>query len=227
MADQEKDTDLASAIKAIADAVEEEEGPLTAKKRRIIEAAVVCFADQGYQATSTSQIAKQAGVAEATIFRHFNTKKELLIRLVRPVTGRMLVPAAIEELWGIKKETGSSFRGIAEAVMLSRVAFIDRYEPLFRIIAQELPFSPELRELLFTDSLQQGFGVLMGTLSELTAVGDIRADIPPARLFRWFGSLLVGYVLLRSLLPPGTFDDKAEIAATVDFMIRGAGGDES
>lgn len=213
---------VGAAFGAIAEAIEAEEGPMTDRKRRIVEAALTCFAEQGFEATSTAEIARLADVAEATIFRHFRTKKDLLIRLVRPVAGRLLIPAAIDELEAIKAASGGRFAEIARAVMMSRIRFVDRYAPLVRIVVQELPLQPELRELLFSDSLRPGLDLLYRTLGELVAAGEIRADIPPDRMFRWFGSLLIGYYVVRSILPPGAYDDEAEIAATVDFMIRGA-----
>ncbi len=37
------------------------------------------FAEQGYQATGTAQIAARAGVSEMTLFRHFPSKEALLL----------------------------------------------------------------------------------------------------------------------------------------------------
>ncbi len=47
-------------------------------KKRIEEAAVNLFADMGYARTTTSAIAKRAGVNEVTLFRIFGSKRELL-----------------------------------------------------------------------------------------------------------------------------------------------------
>lgn len=48
------------------------------KKDKILAAALDLFANEGYNATSTSKIAKHAGVSEGLIFRHFESKKGLL-----------------------------------------------------------------------------------------------------------------------------------------------------
>ncbi len=45
---------------------------------RILEAAVDMFGEKGYASTSTSEIAKRAGVAEGTIFRYYKTKKRFI-----------------------------------------------------------------------------------------------------------------------------------------------------
>ncbi len=48
------------------------------KKQKILQTALDLFANEGYSATATSKIAKQAGVSEGLIFRHFENKKGLL-----------------------------------------------------------------------------------------------------------------------------------------------------
>lgn len=47
------------------------------RRRQLIRAAVDLFARQGFEGTTTRQIAAAAGVNEALIFRHFATKVEL------------------------------------------------------------------------------------------------------------------------------------------------------
>ncbi len=51
---------------------------MTEKQEKILEAALQLFAEQGYAATSTSKVAKAAGVSEGLIFRHFKNKEGLL-----------------------------------------------------------------------------------------------------------------------------------------------------
>ncbi|MCX8030044.1 MAG: TetR/AcrR family transcriptional regulator [Thermodesulfovibrionales bacterium] len=47
-------------------------------KDKILESAIKLFSQKGYLGASTRQIAKEAGVAEITLFRHFSTKEKLL-----------------------------------------------------------------------------------------------------------------------------------------------------
>ena len=48
------------------------------KPERILDAALVLFSAQGYHATAVPEIARRAGVATGTIYRHFDTKQALL-----------------------------------------------------------------------------------------------------------------------------------------------------
>lgn len=51
---------------------------MTNKQSNIINTALQLFATEGYNAVSTSKIAKEANVSEGLIFRHFKNKKGLL-----------------------------------------------------------------------------------------------------------------------------------------------------
>jgi AcrR family transcriptional regulator len=47
-------------------------------RRRLQEAALELYAERGYDATTTAEIAARAGVTERTYFRHFADKREVL-----------------------------------------------------------------------------------------------------------------------------------------------------
>ena len=48
------------------------------KRERLLAAARRLFAERGYAATTTAQLARAAGVAEGTVFHHFPSKRALL-----------------------------------------------------------------------------------------------------------------------------------------------------
>ncbi len=54
---------------------------LSAAERRdqILDAALIEFADSGFEGTSTEDIARRAGISQPYLFRLFGTKKELFI----------------------------------------------------------------------------------------------------------------------------------------------------
>lgn len=69
--------------------------------RRLMVAAVECFSDSGYTATTTRDIAARAGMSPAALYIHFTSKQEVLYRI--SLAGHMsafesLSPADEEEL---------------------------------------------------------------------------------------------------------------------------------
>ncbi|TSB25595.1 TetR/AcrR family transcriptional regulator [Streptomyces benahoarensis] len=49
--------------------------------RRLVRAAVEAFAERGYHATTTRDIAGRAGMSPAALYIHYRTKEELLYRI--------------------------------------------------------------------------------------------------------------------------------------------------
>jgi len=62
-------------------------------RMRIIDAATRLFAEQGYQQTTISEIAKLVGLAEGSIYDHFRGKEDLLLTIPD-----VWVTTAIDEL---------------------------------------------------------------------------------------------------------------------------------
>jgi AcrR family transcriptional regulator len=55
------------------------------KRNAILDAAARVFAERGLAAAPTSEISKQAGVAEGTLFTYFKTKDDLINTLYRAI----------------------------------------------------------------------------------------------------------------------------------------------
>lgn len=51
------------------------------KKNIVINAGFKCFGQSGYEKTSVSEIAKEAGISKASIFHYFGTKKDMYLYL--------------------------------------------------------------------------------------------------------------------------------------------------
>ena len=62
---------------------------MTEKQEQILKAALLLFAKEGFHATSTSKVAKQAGVSEGLIFRHFGNKEGLLKAILEEGENRL------------------------------------------------------------------------------------------------------------------------------------------
>lgn len=74
------------------------------KYRQIIDAAVTVIAENGYHQAQVSKIAKQAGVADGTIYLYFKNKEDILISLFQDKMG-YFVEKIEEEIAGKEKAT--------------------------------------------------------------------------------------------------------------------------
>ena len=60
------------------------------KYMQIIDAAVIAIAENGYHQAQVSKIAKQAGVADGTIYLYFKNKEDILISLFEEKMGNFI-----------------------------------------------------------------------------------------------------------------------------------------
>ncbi|WP_138415434.1 TetR/AcrR family transcriptional regulator [Aquibacillus sediminis] len=60
------------------------------KFQQIIDAAVIVIAENGYHASKVSKIAKQAGVADGTIYLYFKNKEDILVSLFQEKMGEFI-----------------------------------------------------------------------------------------------------------------------------------------
>ena len=105
-------------------------------RERLVRAALELFTGQGYHLTTTPHIAKKAGVAEGTIYRHFTSKQHLLNELYR-AAGRWAV-GLVKEVDGLKvgprEKVAELARGLvggaAREPAVARLFFIQRHGEL-------------------------------------------------------------------------------------------------
>lgn len=83
------------------------------KYRQIIDAAVVVIAENGYHQAQVSKIAKQAGVADGTIYLYFRNKEDILISLFQEKMGNFI--ETIEENMAGKSTAAEKLLMLVEA----------------------------------------------------------------------------------------------------------------
>src|SRR5579883_477404 len=67
--------------------------PAEVRRETVLDAAMTVFAQQPYRAAGTAEIAREAGIAEPAIYRHFSSKRELYLAAVQRTCDM------VEEAW--------------------------------------------------------------------------------------------------------------------------------
>ncbi|WP_432103674.1 TetR/AcrR family transcriptional regulator [Streptomyces sp. bgisy091] len=100
--------------------------------RRLLVAAVEAFAERGYHATTTRDIAGRAGMSPAALYIHYKTKEELLHRISRIGHDRALL--LLEDA---AAKDGTAAERLAEAVR-SFVSWHAERHTTARVVQYEL-----------------------------------------------------------------------------------------
>lgn len=199
----------------------EQDSELTEKQKKIIVAAIEAFAEKGFASTSTSEIAKSAGVAEGTIFRHYKTKKDLLMSIVAPMVTRSIAPFVIKDMEKVLNHEYEKFEDFLRAMIENRIAFIGKNTLLFKILIQEIPFQPELKDLFKEHIGARVIERFTKIIEHYQEKGEL-VDLPPSTIIRMTVFSIFGYLVTRNLLLPELkWDDKTEIERTIQFIMHG------
>jgi AcrR family transcriptional regulator len=108
-------------------------------KTRILKAAQQLFAKQGYDGTTTRDLAQVAGVAEGTLFRHFTNKKAILVEVASQGWVELLTDLLTE-----LSEMGS-YKAV-DQVMRKRMLSLGHNTNLMRVCFMEAQFHDDLKE---------------------------------------------------------------------------------
>ena len=64
--------------------------PAEERKKQILLCAVKVFARSNYRSARVGDIAAEAGISEAAIYRHFPSKKSIYLEILRHMSGRIV-----------------------------------------------------------------------------------------------------------------------------------------
>lgn len=79
--------------------------PAKERRKQILQCAIRVFARSNYQSTRISDIAKEAGVSEAMIYKHFPKKKQIFLEALNDMSARLAL------FW--EKELGKETNALA------------------------------------------------------------------------------------------------------------------
>ncbi len=122
-------------------------------KQRILAAAQHLFACQGYEKSTTRQLAEAAGVAEGTLFRYFENKNAIFVEVVTQGWSELLTELLTE------LSEMEAYDAVAE-MMRHRMQNLQHHSELLRVCLMEAQFHPDLRDRIQTELLSKMLGVV-------------------------------------------------------------------
>jgi len=141
-------------------------------KNRVLEVALRLFSEHGYRGTTTALIAREAGVAEGTLYRYFKDKKGLFMASIEPV-----IQEAIRRESALGRE--GSPRELLRHRIRERVRVIQEYLPVFNILFTESRYHPEIAELLIQRVAQIFSPAEVESMRAAVAAGQFRKPPNP------------------------------------------------
>jgi AcrR family transcriptional regulator len=191
-------------------------------RRRILQAAGLCFAAKGFSKTTVPEIAAAAGVSKGLVYHHFGAKELILEALLERTLADWSRVSGIREH---VERCGSVFAGLERALRGS----LDyaRSNPLVRalfqldaLVVQGLGSSAAVQR-----SVADGRAQLVEAMRAGIASGELRTGLDPERAADLLRMLMFAFV--DHLLDPRWIDasDDALVATCLDVLRRGMGAE--
>jgi AcrR family transcriptional regulator len=140
-------------------------------KRRILAAAELVFSRDGFQGATTREIAREAGVNEVTLFRHFNSREQLLRGTLE--YGCEAFDALVEPERICRGELRSGLEGYIRDIY----SVVKQHEAIVRAFIGETRLLPESIRRLLQEFMLTRKARLVAQLQSAQERGFVRRDV--------------------------------------------------
>lgn len=184
------------------------------RRRAIVHAARDVFTAKGYEQSSMAEIAARVGVVEGAIYKHFASKRELMLEATADSYGP-LVAAARAQLAGIR-----GTRNRLRFLIWGQLESLVRFPGLSRLVVFEIRPHADYRGSQVHALDREVTEMLLEILEQARESGELRADVNPL-LVRdvLFGA--IEHIAAKVLAERGTIDPRAEADALSDLVLQG------
>lgn len=188
---------------------------------RILNAAEVLFAEQGFDAVSMNAIAERAGVSKANVFHHFTSKNDLYVAVLHHVC-----QDANERLDDLDNPAAPFEERLEEFARSHLKTLLDHGQMMRLLLREMLSDHPRLGKELAQQVYGDKFSRFVAILRTGQEAGELRTDVDPAMV----ATLLIGadvfFFEARETLshfPDAAFSRKPErySAMLADILLRG------
>ena len=154
------------------------------RKDRIMDAALRIFAEKSFQEATISEISKEAGVSEATIYEYFGTKEDLLFAIPEKISNDTFEES--EAVLPYIKDVEGRMR----AIMLSYIQLYQNNPDYSALVLLQLMSNKRFRQTAAHEAIRRSAHQLLDCIRNGIADGTFRSDAD-AYLIR---SMLMGTI---------------------------------
>jgi AcrR family transcriptional regulator len=188
----------------------------TETRDRLIKAAIEVFSTAGYVGATTREIARVAEVSEVTLFRHFQSKEQLLSAVAQHITALRMESFTDQNEW-----THDLHADLFHYAQLYD-DMLEEHEALFRMFIGEAQRHPTEALEVLQRSLLPLREKLISYLQTSVERGSVRLEIDlPLAVDQFTGMLLAGMVRRHVSLIKRNYSHQQYLESCVDIFVRG------
>ncbi len=190
-------------------------------KQKIIEAAIKLISANGFNATTTALIAKEAGFSEAIIYKYYRDKQSLLREIAKKAIDRIIENIAIVPLLkNIELSKEYPPKEFIKSILMERLEFVAKNIELIRILLMEIQYNEDLFLLAQKTIFEEINIILEGileTLSEKLGITETKARAIARLGIGLMGSIIIQKYFLMMDFKPGEMETEINTALDIIF----------
>lgn len=187
--------------------------PVRHQERRlqIVDAALTCFARDGYERATTSAICREAGIGSGTFFHYFPTKVDALLAVLD------LGTVETAEWFEAQEGRTDPLQVLEDYVARTGQELTDPRAAGFVRAVGAVMAQPQVARALEQDERVLSEGLLPWVRAAAEA-GQVRTDVTPECLVTWLQAVLDGYAGV--VVPDPRLGGRAEREMLLDVARR-------
>jgi AcrR family transcriptional regulator len=192
--------------------------PAPERRRQIIDTAAELFSRRGFSGTTTREVAKAAGVSEATLFKHFATKEELYAAIIEAKAQTRQILSSVVQ--AAERQDDAEVLRILAREMIGRTK-VD--STLMRLLFFSALEGHALSDMFFRSRVDGVDVFLSRYIGERSAAGAFRAVDPMQAAWNFIG-MVAFHILLGELFgqkPPPHLPTEVAVEHMVSLFLQG------
>jgi len=154
------------------------------KHQKILHAAIKVFSDKGFYNSRVSEIAKEADVADGTIYLYFKNKDDILISLFEEEFGKFVQNMQVE--LGKEKDPLQKIKRFA----ITHLSLVTKHPHLGEVMGVEVRQSTKFMKEYINKPFIEYLNIIRSVVIEGQEKGLLRKDLTPGVMKRaFFGAL--------------------------------------
>ena len=192
----------------------------TDRRRQLLEASIACFAEHGYQGTTTALLARTAQISEPVLYRHFASKQELFVALLAQV-GREVLREWRKAIAPLKSPQDQ----LRVLLRLNPATTDPRTKQLYRVIfSAQAEFNEPKIQAALREHYQNYAQFLTNVIRRAQRARQVREDVSASGLAWQLIHAAIGFALIKPLEIPG-HATPATVEQAIGLLIEQLAGD--
>lgn len=180
----------------------------------MLQAALKLFAKHGFHATTTAQIAQQAGVSEGTIYKYFHSKDDLFRAILMPI-----IDSVKQDFFAQLSQFDNLDELITFAIK-NRLTFLQKNIDLIKILLQEILVGQELTQYAAV-ALKGKDGILNQIRKIQKKFPEIDQHLTAVQMLRCLAAPLFAYVYQVAVLNVKSSNPKRDLLLVKRQILAG------